>query len=91
MPVYLSDEKLREIITEFGGSPSNTGSVEVQIAIFTHRIKSLSDHLKLNKKDNSSKRSLLTMVGKRKKLLKYFQNRNIEGYRALIEKLGIRK
>lgn len=91
MPVYLSDEKLREIITEFGGSSSNTGSVEVQIAIFTHRIKSLSDHLKLNKKDNSSKRSLLTMVGKRKKLLKYFQNRNIEGYRALIEKLGIRK
>jgi small subunit ribosomal protein S15 len=91
MPVYLSDEKLREIITEFGGSDSNTGSVEVQIAIFTHRIKSLSEHLKSNKKDNSSKRSLLTMVGKRKKLLKYYQGKNIEGYRALIEKLGIRK
>jgi len=91
MPVYLSDEKLIEIITEFGGSDSNTGSVEVQIAIFTHRIKSLSEHLKSNKKDNSSKRSLLTMVGKRKKLLKYYQGKNIEGYRALIEKLGIRK
>ncbi|MCZ2099957.1 MAG: 30S ribosomal protein S15 [Chitinophagales bacterium] len=91
MPVYLSDEKKREIITEFGGSEANTGSVEVQIAIFTHRIKSLSNHLKENKKDNSSKRSLLTMVGKRKKLLKYYQAKNIEGYRALIEKLGIRK
>ncbi|HRO73988.1 MAG TPA: 30S ribosomal protein S15 [Saprospiraceae bacterium] len=91
MPVYLSDEKKREIITEFGKSEANTGSVEVQIAIFTHRIKSLSEHLKANKKDNSSKRSLLTMVGKRKKLLKYYQSRSIEGYRALIERLGIRK
>lgn len=91
MPIYLSDEKKTEIITEFGGSESNTGSVQVQIAIFTHRIKGLSNHLKENKKDNSSKRSLLTMVGKRKKLLKYYQAKNIEGYRALIEKLGIRK
>lgn len=91
MPIYLSDEKKSEIITEFGGSESNTGSVQVQIAIFTHRIKGLSNHLKENKKDNSSKRSLLTMVGKRKKLLKYYQAKNIEGYRALIEKLGIRK
>lgn len=91
MPIYLSDEKKTEIITEFGGSESNTGSVQVQIAIFTHRIKGLSNHLKENKKDNSTKRSLLTMVGKRKKLLKYYQAKNIEGYRALIEKLGIRK
>lgn len=91
MPIYLSDEKKTEIITEFGGSESNTGSVQVQIAIFTHRIKGLSNHLKENKKDNSTKRSLLTMVGKRKKLLKYYQAKNIDGYRALIEKLGIRK
>ena len=91
MPVYFPEEKKKEIITEFGGSASNTGSVEVQIAIFTHRIKSLSEHLKVNKKDNSTKRSLLTMVGKRKKLLRYYQTKNIEGYRALIEKLGIRK
>lgn len=91
MPIYLSDEKKTEIITEFGGSESNTGAVQVQIAIFTHRIKGLSNHLKENKKDNSTKRSLLTMVGKRKKLLKYYQAKNIEGYRSLIEKLGIRK
>ncbi len=91
MPVYFPEEKKKEIVTQFGGSETNTGAVEVQIAIFTHRIKSLSEHLKANKKDNSTKRSLLTMVGKRKKLLRYFQTKNIEGYRALIEKLGIRK
>jgi len=91
MSIYLTEEKKNEIFKEYGGSASNTGSIEGQIAIFTYRIKSLSEHLKDNKKDNSCKRSMLTLVGKRKRLLKYLMHRDIQGYRDLIEKLGIRK
>jgi small subunit ribosomal protein S15 len=91
MSTYLSPEKKNEIFAEHGGSESNTGSIEAQIALFTFRIKSLSEHLQTNKKDHSCKRSLLTMVGKRKRLLKYLMSKDILKYRALIEKLGIRK
>jgi len=91
MAVYLTEEKKNEIFTEYAGGKANTGSVEGQIALFTFRIKSLSEHLKTNKKDNSCKRSMLTMVGKRKRLLKYLMSRDITQYRSLIEKLGIRK
>ncbi|MBK8626734.1 MAG: 30S ribosomal protein S15 [Saprospiraceae bacterium] len=91
MAVYLSEEKKNEIFAEYGGSATNTGSIEGQIALFTYRIKSLSEHLKDNKHDNSCKRSMLTLVGKRKRLLKYLMHRDIQGYRDLIEKLGIRK
>jgi small subunit ribosomal protein S15 len=91
MSVYLSEAKKNEIFAEYGGSASNTGSIEGQIALFTYRIKSLSEHLKDNKKDNSCKRSMLTLVGKRKRLLKYLQDRDLQSYRSLIEKLGIRK
>jgi len=91
MSVYLSEEKKNEIFAEYGGSATNTGSIEGQIALFTYRIKSLSEHLKDNKHDNSCKRSMLTLVGKRKRLLKYLMHRDIQGYRDLIEKLGIRK
>jgi small subunit ribosomal protein S15 len=91
MSVYLSEEKKKEIFREHGGSESNTGSIEAQIALFTFRIKSLSEHLNSNKKDNSSKRSMLALVGKRKRLLKYLQHKDLQGYRNLIEKLGIRK
>jgi small subunit ribosomal protein S15 len=91
MSNYLSDEKKNEIFNEYGGSSTNTGSIEGQVALFTFRIKMLSGHLKDNKKDNSCKRSMLTMVGKRKRLLKYLMHRDIQGYRDLIEKLGIRK
>ncbi|MCB0660575.1 MAG: 30S ribosomal protein S15 [Saprospiraceae bacterium] len=91
MSTYLSDEKKREIFTEFGGDAANTGSIEAQVALFTYRIKSLSEHLKSNKKDNSCKRTMLTLVGKRKRLLKYLMHRDIQKYRDLIEKLGIRK
>jgi len=91
MASYLTEEKKNEIFTEYGGSAKNTGSVEAQVALFTYRIKALSNHLKENKKDNSCKRSMLTLVGKRKKLLRYLMNKDIQGYRALIEKLGIRK
>jgi small subunit ribosomal protein S15 len=91
MSVYLSEEKKNEIFAEYGGSATNTGSIEAQVALFTYRIKSLSEHLKTNKKDNSCKRSMLTLVGKRKRLLKYIQRKDIQAYRDLIEKLGIRK
>lgn len=91
MAIYLTEEKKNEIFAEYGGSASNTGSVEGQVALFTYRIKALSEHLKTNKKDNSCKRSMLSLVGKRKRLLKYLMGRDIQGYRNLIDKLGIRK
>ncbi len=91
MPVYLTEEKKNEIFAEYGGSASNTGSIEGQIALFTFRIKALSEHLKTNKHDNSCKRTLLSLVGKRKRVLKYLHDRDIQKYRDLIDKLGIRK
>lgn len=91
MSNYLTEEKKNEIFKEYGGSAENTGSTEGQIALFTYRIKALSDHLKTNKHDNSCKRSMLSLVGKRKRLLKYLMHKDITAYRELIEKLGIRK
>ena len=91
MSQYLPQEKIEEIFKEYGGSATNTGSVEGQIALFTYRIKSLAEHLKNNHKDHSCRRSLLTMVGKRKRFLKYLAAQDITAYRALIEKLNIRK
>ena len=91
MAVYLTEEKKAEIFKEFGGSETNTGSTEAQIALFTYRIKSLANHLKENKKDHSCRRALLTMVGKRRRLLRYIAKKDIQKYRDLIEKLGIRK
>ena len=91
MAVYLSPEKRKEIYKEYGGDEKNSGSVESQIALFTFRIKELSNHLKRNKKDYSCQRSLLKLVGKRKRLLTYLQKKDITRYRALIEKLGLRK
>jgi len=91
MATYLSKEKKEEIFKEHGGKESNTGSIEGQIALFTYRIQSLSDHLKDNKKDHSSRRSLLSLVGKRKRLLNYLSRKDINRYREIIEKLKIRK
>jgi small subunit ribosomal protein S15 len=90
MAVYLSKEKKAEIFAEYGGAANNTGSTEGQIALFTFRIKELSEHLKDHKKDHSCRKSLLTMVGRRKQMLTYLSKKDLEGYRALIEKLGIR-
>jgi len=90
MAIYLTKEKTEEIFKEYGGSESNTGSTEGQIALFTYRIQGLSDHLQLNKKDHSCRRTLLTLVGKRKRLLNYLAKKDITKYRAIIEKLGIR-
>ena len=91
MAQYLTAEKRKEIFREFGGSETNTGSTEAQIAVLTHRIKGLSAHLRENKKDFSCKRTLLTLVGRRKRLLNYLAKKDITKYRALTDKLGLRK
>lgn len=88
---YLTVEKKANIFKEFGGNEKNTGSIEAQIALLTERITSISGHLKQNKKDFSTNRGLMKMVGQRKRLLSYLSKTNLQGYRALIEKLGIRK
>ncbi len=90
MAIYLTKEKREEIFKEYGGSEKNSGSTEGQIALFSFRIKGLSDHLQTNKKDHSCRRTLLTLVGKRKRLLTYLAKKDITKYRAIIEKLGIR-
>ena len=91
MAVYLTKEKTEEIFKEYGGAEKNTGSTEGQIALFTYRIAELSQHLQANKKDHSCRRTLLTLVGKRKRLLGYLAKKDITKYRSLIEKLGLRK
>lgn len=88
---YLTAERRAEIFNEFGGNAANTGSIEGQIALLTERIAALSNHLKENKKDFSTHRGLMKMVGQRKRLLTYLSKHNLAGYRALIEKLGLRK
>jgi len=88
---YLTKEKRSEIFTEFGGKAENTGSVEGQIALITVRIQNISKHLQANKKDTGSNRGIINLVGQRKSLLSYMQKTNLQGYRALIEKLGLRK
>ncbi len=88
---YLTKEKTANIFTQFGGSSTNTGSIEGQIALLTERISSISKHLQENKKDFSTHRGLMRMVGQRKRLLTYLSKHNLQGYRQLIEKLGLRK
>ena len=88
---YLTIEKKVKIFTDFGGKATNTGSIEAQVALLTERINSISEHLKINRKDFSSQRGLMKMVGQRKRLLTYLSKHNLTGYRALIEKLGLRK
>ena len=87
----LTKEKKQQIFNEFGGAAKNTGSIEGQIALLTERISQISNHLQENKKDFSTHRGLMQLVGKRKRLLNYLQKHNLTGYRQLIEKLGIRK
>ena len=87
----ISKEKNAEIIAAYGRKPGDTGSPEVQIAILTERIAELTEHLKVNQKDHHSRRGLLKMVGKRRALLEYLKKNDIEGYRNLIARLGIRK
>jgi small subunit ribosomal protein S15 len=87
----ISKEKKQEIMATFGKSEQDSGTAEVQIAIFSERINALTEHLKLHKKDHSTRRGLLKLVGKRRRLLDYLLEVDIERYRAIIAKLGIRK
>ena len=86
----ITKEQTEAIIAEFGKNEHDSGSAEVQVAILTQRIKHLTAHLKEHKKDHHTRRGLLMLVGKRRRLLAYIKNRDIENYRELIKKLGIR-
>lgn len=87
----ITKEKKAEIIAEYGRNANDTGSPEVQVALLTYRIQELTEHLKTHAKDHHSRRGLLMMVGQRRGLLEYLKKNDIEGYRSLIARLGIRK
>ena len=87
----IAKEKKQAIIAEYGRTPGDTGSPEVQIAVLTARIQELTEHLKENPKDFHSRRGMMKMIGKRRGLLSYLKEIDIERYRALIERLGLRK
>ena len=87
----ISKEKKAAIMKEYARTEGDTGSPEVQVAILTARINELTDHFKANPKDHHSRRGLLKMVGKRRNLLAYLKSKDVERYRSLIEKLGLRK
>ena len=89
--MHLSAKEKDTIFKKFGGDTKNTGSTEGQIALFTNRISHLTEHLKKNRRDKNTQRSLQIMVGKRRGLLDYLMNKDIEKYRALIKDLGIRR
>jgi small subunit ribosomal protein S15 len=89
--MYLTTEKKAEIFSKHGKNEKDTGAAESQIALFSHRISHLTEHLKKNKKDFSTQRALLSLVGKRRKLLDYLKKNEIERYRAIIAELGLRK
>lgn len=87
----IAKEQKQELIKKFGSVETNTGSTEVQVALLTTRINHLTEHFKIHKKDFAGQRGLLRMVGKRRNLLAYLRTNNLEGYRALIAALGLRK
>ncbi len=89
--MYLTKEKKEEIFAQHGNSKTDTGSAEGQIALFSYRINHLSEHLKSNRKDFNTERSLVKLVGKRRSLLDYLKAKDIERYRSIIKELGIRK
>lgn len=86
----ISKEEKQEIVKKFGNNDQDTGSPEVQIAILTHRIRELTDHVKVHKKDNHTRRGLVQLVSKRKRLLKYLVRKNVDSYVNLVKELGIR-
>jgi small subunit ribosomal protein S15 len=90
-PMSLTADKKREIVAEYGRGGADTGSTEVQVALLTARINELTEHLREHKKDHHSRRGLLMLVGKRRRLLKYLQSSDIDRYRALIGRLGLRR
>jgi small subunit ribosomal protein S15 len=87
----LTADQKREITTRFGRSPEDTGRTEVQIAMLTQRINELTEHLREHKHDHHSRRGLLMLVGRRRRFLNYLQKKDLEGYRALIRELGLRR
>jgi small subunit ribosomal protein S15 len=89
--MYLTGEKKQELFSKHGKSKEDTGSTEGQVALFTFRINHLTEHLKKNKKDHSTRRSLIKLVGKRRSLLDYLKRKDIERYRAIIKELNLRK
>jgi small subunit ribosomal protein S15 len=89
--MYLTPEIKKDLFKDNGKSDADTGSAEGQIALFTYRIKHLTEHLKVNRKDLATQRSLLRLVGKRRRMLDYLKEKDIERYRAIIAKLGLRK
>jgi small subunit ribosomal protein S15 len=91
MATYLTNEKKQEIFGQYGKSNTDTGSPESQVALFSYRINHLTDHLRSNKKDFNTQRALLKLVGKRRRLLDYLKERDIERYREIIKALNLRK
>lgn len=89
--MYLTTEKKQEIFGQYGKNEKDTGSAEGQIALFTFRINHLTEHLKQNKKDHSTRRALIKLVGKRRSLLDYLKSKDIERYRSVIKELNLRK
>ncbi|MES2799906.1 MAG: 30S ribosomal protein S15 [Bacteroidota bacterium] len=89
--MYLSTEKKAEIFAKHGGAATNTGSSEAQVALFSYRISHLTEHLKKNRKDYGTQRSLQLLVGKRRSLLDYLKAKDIERYRAIVKELGLRR
>lgn len=87
----ITNEQKQEVIKKFGKNEKNTGSTEVQVALLTQRINHLTEHFKIHKKDFAGQRGLLRMVGKRRNLLAYLRENDLDGYRALIAELGLRK
>ncbi|MDX8150062.1 30S ribosomal protein S15 [Patulibacter brassicae] len=87
----LTQERKQEIVGQFGESDTDTGSTRVQIALLTERINLLTEHLREHKKDHHSRRGLLMLVGRRRRLLNYLRKDDLEGYRGLIKELGLRK
>ncbi|MBQ9569536.1 MAG: 30S ribosomal protein S15 [Alloprevotella sp.] len=89
--MYLDSAKKQEIFGKYGKSNSDTGSVESQVALFSYRISHLTEHMKANRKDHTTERALVKLVGKRRALMKYVKAKDIERYRALVKALGLRK
>jgi len=87
----LTQERKQELISEFGDNDQDTGNTRVQVALLTERINQLTEHLRSNQKDHHSRRGLLMLVGRRRRLLNYLQRSNLESYRSLVKELGLRK
>lgn len=87
----ITKERKSELVEEYGNSPTDTGTAEVQVAIFSERISNLTDHLKEHPNDHSTRHGLLKLVGKRRRLLNYLKDKDVERYRSIIQDLGLRK